>query len=191
MTQQSDSPSPPVWQTWRLAGLLAIRVALTLSLLLTAYYLLPTKGSGGGSDVPWLSLQLCSFAGIVGLMVPAIIKAKHPIARGIEALALIIPLYLLIFSRIYLSYSLSDPSAFTEPLDKTAALYFTVTVFATVGFGDIVAQTNSMRLLVTLQMLGNLALLGAVVRLVVTAAQRGLARKHDQAGFGNPEAPGP
>jgi hypothetical protein len=27
-------------------------------------------------------------------------------------------------------------------LDNTTALYFTVTVFATVGFGDIVAQTR-------------------------------------------------
>ena len=32
--------------------------------------------------------------------------------------------------------------SFTQPLDHTTALYFTVTVFATVGFGDIVAATD-------------------------------------------------
>jgi hypothetical protein len=85
--------------------------------------------------------------------------------------------YLLIFSRIYLANSLHDASSFSTPLDNVTALYFTVTVFATVGFGDIVATTNSMRLLVTLQMVLNLVLLGVVIRLVASAAQRGVARR--------------
>ncbi|HKH55331.1 MAG TPA: ion channel [Propionibacteriaceae bacterium] len=50
-------------------------------------------------------------------------------------------------------------------------------VFATVGFGDIVAQTNDMRMLVTVQMLLNLAVLGLMIRLLTTAAQRGVARR--------------
>ena len=84
--------------------------------------------------------------------------------------------------RIYLSSSLNNPSAFNQPLDNTTALYFTVTVFATVGFGDIVAQTNNTRLLVTLQMLLNLAVLGVVIRLITSAAQRGVARRGAQPG---------
>jgi hypothetical protein len=88
-----------------------------------------------------------------------------------------VALFLLIFSRIYLSNSLADPSVFTQPLDHTKALYFTVTVFATVGFGDIVAQTNTTRLLVTMQMLLNLTVLGLVIKLLTTAAQRG-AKRH-------------
>jgi uncharacterized membrane protein len=99
------------------------------------------------------------------------------------------PLYLLIFARIYLSNSLTDPSAFTQPLDNTAALYFTVTVFSTVGFGDIVAHTNSMRLLVTLQMLLNLLLLGLVIRLITSAARRGVARRGAQPDFGDRDIP--
>ena len=31
----------------------------------------------------------------------------------------------------------SDPAGFSQPLDRTTALYFTMTVLATVGFGDI------------------------------------------------------
>ena len=90
------------------------------------------------------------------------------------------PLYLLILARINLSNSLADPSAFTQPLNNTAALYFTVTVFATVGFGDIVAQTNTMRLLVTIQMMLNLVVLGLVIRLLTSAARRGVARRGEQ-----------
>jgi len=130
---------------WELGLLVLLRVTLSASLLFTAYYLIPTKSAGEGSDAPWLLLELCVFGVGVGIQVPAIVKAKHPVLRAVEALAVLVPLYLLIFARIYLSNSLTDPSAFTQPLDNTAALYFTVTVFATVGFGDIVAQANSMR----------------------------------------------
>ena len=84
-------------------------------------------------------------------------------------------MYLLLFARIYLSNSLNDQSAFTEPLNLVTALYFTVTVFASVGFGDIYPETDSMRLLVTAQMLLNLIVFGVVIRLLASAARRGVA----------------
>ena len=97
-----------------------------------------------------------------------------------ETLALAVPVFLLIFARSYLSASLTDPSSFTEVLDKTGALYFAVTCFATVGFGDIVASSNPMRLLVTVQMLLDLVVLGVVVRLFIMAAQRGVADRSEE-----------
>jgi voltage-gated potassium channel len=172
-------------QVWTLGLFVALRVTLSVSVLCLAYMLIPTKTSGEGSDVPWLILELCVFGVVVGIQVPAIVKAKYPILRAVEALAILVPLYLLIFSRIYLSNSLADPSAFTQPLDKTTALYFTVTVFATVGFGDIVAKTDSMRLLVTFQMLLNLVVLGVVIRLLTGAARRGVARRGEPPDLGD------
>ena len=165
---------------WKLVLFMLLRVTLSVSVLLVAYSLIPTKSSGEGSDVPWLILELCVFGAVVGIQLPAIIKSKHPVLRAAEALAILVPLYLLIFARIYLWNSLNDPAAFTRPLDNTTALYFTVTVFATVGFGDIVAQTNTMRLLVTLQMMLNLVVLGLVIRLLTSAARRGVARRGEQ-----------
>jgi voltage-gated potassium channel len=88
-----------------------------------------------------------------------------------------VPLYLLIFARVYLSGSLSTPASFNQPLDHQTALYFTVTVFATVGFGDIVAKTDTMRMLVTAQMLVNLIVVGAGIRILVSAARRGMEQK--------------
>jgi voltage-gated potassium channel len=129
------------------------------------------------------------FGVIVGIQVPAIVKAKYPVLRAIEALATTVALFLLIFARIYLSNSLVNPDSFTQQLDQTTALYFTVTVFATVGFGDIVAATNSMKLLVTVQMLLNLAVFGLVIKLMTSAAQRGVARR--QATVQAPSGQGP
>ena len=169
-------PSAPR-HAWKLAVLVLLRATVSVSVLFAAYFLIPTRRAGEGPDVPWLIAELCVFAVIVAVQVPAIIKARHPVLRAVEALAIIVPVYLLIFARIYLSNSLYDPSAFSQSLDNTTALYFTVTVFATVGFGDIVAHSNSMRLLVTVQMLLNLVVLGVVIRLLASAALRGVARR--------------
>ncbi len=159
---------------WKLVVGLLIRVTVSVTVLLAVYSLVPTKTIGEGSDLPWLILDLVIFGLVVAVQVPVIVKSKYPRLRAVEALAVTVPLFLLIFSRIYLSNSLTDPPVFTLPLDHTTALYFTVTVFATVGFGDIVAQTNGMRLMVTLQMLLDLAVLGLVIRLLTSAAQRGV-----------------
>ena len=169
-------PSTPE-HPWKLALLALLRMTVSVSVLFTAYFLMPARRAGQGSDVPWLIVELCVFAMVVAVQVPAIIKARHPVLRASEALAILVPVYLLIFARIYLSSSLNDPSAFTRTLDNVTALYFTVTVFATVGFGDIVAKTDSMRLLVTVQMLLNLVILGVVIRLLASAARRGVAQR--------------
>jgi voltage-gated potassium channel len=192
MTQLPQS-APSGRGMWKPVVGMLIRVTVSATALLAAYYLVPTKGSGEDSDLPWLILELVIFGAVVAIQVPAIVKAKHPNLRAIEALAVTVPLFLLIFSRIYLSNSVADPAVFTHPLDNTTALYFTVTVFATVGFGDIVAQTNGMKLLVTLQMLLNLAVLGLAIKLLTSAAQRGVQRRNelrsDADGTGPPSDP--
>jgi voltage-gated potassium channel len=71
----------------------------------------------------------------------------------------------------------SDLSNFNlHPLTRTDALYFTVTVFATVGFGDIVATTQVARLVVTVQMVLDLGVLGLGIHVFLGAVQRG--RQH-------------
>jgi hypothetical protein len=153
-------------------------LTVSIGLLFAAYYLIPTSSSVDNSDLPWLILELVVFGVVVGIQVPAILRSKYPILRAIESLGVTIALFLLIFARIYLSNSLGDPAAFTQPLDHTTALYFTVTVFTTVGFGDIVATTNPMKLLVTVQMLLNLVVIGLVIRLITSTAQRAAAHRH-------------
>ena len=54
-------------------------------------------------------------------------------------------MFLVAFSAIYLSMSHEAASTFTEPLDHARALYFTVTIFSTVGFGDITPKTDAAR----------------------------------------------
>jgi hypothetical protein len=63
-------------------------------------------------------------------------------------------------------------SSLSEPHIHTSALYFTVTVLSTVGFGDISPRTDGARITVMIQMLCDLALIAVVVRLIFGAASR-------------------
>ena len=175
--------------TWTTGLLVLGRVVVTVSVLGAAYFLMPARRTDEGSGVLWLVLQLSLFAAVVGAQVPAIVRSSHPILRALEALAVLVPLYLLIFARIYLASSLEDPTGFSRPLDHVTSLYFTVTVFATVGFGDIVAKSDAMLLLVTTQMLMNLVVLGLGIRLLTSAARRGIARRGGQADVGDRDHP--
>lgn len=173
----SDTPADIPPGMLKPVSWMCARLVTSVVVLLWVYYVMPVKGDDGDSDLPWLVLDLAIFGAIVGVQVPLIARARYPMLRGMESLALTILLFLLIFARVYLSNSVADPAAFTQPLDKDTALYFTVTVFATVGFGDIVAAVNPMKLLVTVQMLLNLVVFGLVIRVLSSAAQRGVARK--------------
>lgn len=84
------------------------------------------------------------------------------------------------------------PESFSESMSRTDALYFTMTVFSTVGFGDITPRTEPARLLTTGQMTANFLLIGVAARFLVGAVQEGrrlrdLAAKGDENG-GPPNA---
>ena len=109
--------------------------------------------------------------------------------RAAVALATVLPLFLVLFAWIYLTMSHADPTAFgpTHGLSRASALYFTVTVFSTVGFGDIAPKTDVARLVVTVQMLADLAVIAVVIRLIFGAVTRGETRQRSRSG--RPERP--
>jgi hypothetical protein len=61
-------------------------------------------------------------------------------------------------------------------MNRTGALYFTMTTLATVGFGDIYARTDASRIVVMIQMVFNVAVIGASAKLILGAARRGVER---------------
>ena len=87
------------------------------------------------------------------------------------------PVYLLLFSAAYVLVSIRRPAAFSEDLDRVDALYFTMTVFATVGFGDIAPVTQAARVVVTIQMVANLVVLTLLLRLVTRAVRINRGRR--------------
>ena len=100
-----------------------------------------------------------------------ILVGPYPAARAVSALVVTVPLFLIVFASIYYLMGAADPAQLSEPLTKLDALYFTVTVFVTVGFGDITAVTQAARAVTTVQMMAGLTLVGVIARVVVGAVQ--------------------
>ena len=156
-----------------------LRAAVSTGVLIATYYLVPVGARhhvhGIGYDIGVavrISVAAAIFITVLTLEIRAITRAKHPMLRAGVAMAVVIPLFLLFFAWAYVTMSSSNSGAFVGgPLDKTGGLYFAVTVFATVGFGDITPHTNLARLLVTFQMLADLAVIAVVIRLIIGAAK--------------------
>ncbi|BAH54494.1 potassium channel family protein [Rhodococcus opacus] len=146
-----------------------VRPLGTVILCVVLYFILPWTSLGDVSALLFLVGGLL----VVGLasvwQIRRIFRSDVPALQAIEALALILPLYLLGFAAGYCLMSESDPGYFTEPLTRMGALYFSLTVFSTVGFGDIAATTDPSRAVVSVQIIGNLILLGVGIRSIVAA----------------------
>jgi heme/copper-type cytochrome/quinol oxidase subunit 2 len=148
------------------------------------YYLLPLNRSSTWVAVTMLVIGLALFIGLVAFQVRSIVRSRFPALRAIEALATSIPLFLLLFASVYAVMSTISASNFGEPLTHTDALYFTVTVFSTVGFGDITAKSEAARLVVTSQMIADLLIIGLGLRVIVGAVTRSRQQRPEDAGTG-------
>jgi voltage-gated potassium channel len=184
--QPTDRVQPPPLRlgvSWRPIARAVLRGLLSVVVLTALYFVLPLDASLDGHDVLLLLVCLLIFVGVVIWQVRAILAARYPVLAAIEALALALPLFLLIFSTTYYELGRNTDHAFTQSLNRFDALYFTVTVFSTVGFGDISPVSQFARVMATFQMLGDLIVLGLLVKTVTSAVK--ITREHR----GEPELP--
>jgi voltage-gated potassium channel len=156
-----------------------VRSVLIAAVLVVLYYVLPLDRPWDSDTAVRLLIGLLVFAGVTVWQVRAIAGSRYPGVRAAEMLGLVLPLFLVLFASTYFLMERASAASFTQPLTRTDALYFTVTTFSTVGFGDIAAKSETARVLVTVQMLADLALLGAGARLLLGAVQRGRQRRSD------------
>jgi len=150
-----------------------LRAVGSTAALVAIYYLLPLDRSSTWVAVTMLAIGLAWLIALVVFQVRWILRSRFPGLRGVEALATSIPLFLLLFAGAYVVLAAISAGNFSEPLTRTDALYFTVTVFSTVGFGDITAKTEAARLVVTGQMIVDLVAVGLAVKVIVGAVKRG------------------
>jgi voltage-gated potassium channel len=158
--------------SYRMIVRAVLRIVGSVAVLVALYYLLPLDHSSTGAAVTILVIGLVVFIGLVALQVRWIIRSPFPGLRAIEALATSVPLFLLLFASSYVVMAAMSASNFGARLTHTDGLYFTVTVFSTVGFGDITAKTQAARLVVTGQMIADLVILGLAIKIIVGAVSR-------------------
>jgi hypothetical protein len=175
----------------RLIGLAVLRSLATTTVLVGLYYLLPLDHLASVPLAVTLVAGLLVLLAVAAWQLRLIIGARHPAARAVQALATTVPLFLLLFASAYFVMARASPASFSNHLTRTDALYFTVTIFSTVGFGDITATSQAARLVVTAQMILDLLALGLGIRVFIGAVQRAQQAHRDPAGPGtSPEEPG-
>jgi len=157
----------------RAALLILGRALAVLGGVLLLYVVAPIDDDAARSFI-----AVAAALGLVGVLVVffrqfgRITRAERPGPAALEALLLVAGLYLTLFAFIYVSLSASWPDSFSEPLDKVGGIYFSVTILATVGFGDIAPRTDLARVLVTGQMILNIVLIGSAAKLLTLSARR-------------------
>lgn len=179
MDAVSDSHQFPIEQTSRRHKLwlgfnFFLRMFATGLLILAIYFFMPVEGTAGLVTTVFLAfLAMTIYTIAVVRMIGRISRAPNPMLVVGEAVVVAVLLFVALFAMIYMVLTTSNPGAFNVVLDKSAALYFAMTITSTVGFGDIVPVSSLARNVVTFQMLLNLIVLGAAVRGVVYAGQIG------------------
>ncbi|MFD2792445.1 potassium channel family protein [Promicromonospora vindobonensis] len=157
---------------WVLIALGLLRAGATSLLLIALYYVLPLDRDTVRHLASVLVVGLTALTLTGYWQIRAILRSRFPGIQAIEALAMLVPFFLILFASTYFMISFQTPATFSEPLTRSDALYFTVTTFATVGFGDIAPRAELVRLLVSGQVLLDLVIVGLGIRVILGAVQK-------------------
>jgi hypothetical protein len=150
-------------------GLLrSLGVVVALS---AAYVVLPLRGER------WLFgavLGLILLAAMVPLTVSRtyrVLSSERPFVEAIRSLLELVAMLIIGFAAAFYAMN-RNGTQFSDLDTKVDSVYFTVTTLGTVGYGDITATSQVARMVVTLQILFDLAFLGIAVRVIGGAASR-------------------
>ena len=164
----------------RVVAASVLRSAASVTLLLGLYYAAPLDGPLRLGTLITFGLGLLAFAGVTAWQVRAIIRSDVPKIRAMQALATGVTLLLVLYASLYSAIAYNQPDSFTQTLSRTDGLYYTVTVFATVGFGDITPRSELARIVTTTQMLFGLVVFGLIVRTLLGAVQMAVQRRESE-----------
>jgi hypothetical protein len=189
MTRRRVDELSPAAQKRMLVGAL-LRAAGSAALLVVVYYLAPLNRPLDAGTWIEFALGLVVFAVITAYHARAIAASDVPHLRLIQAVATGLPTLLLLFAATYVLIARNDPDSFSEMLNRTGALYFTLTVFATVGFGDIAPRSDVARILTMIQMIINLAAVGLIGKILFGAVDVAQQRRKNDAAAENENSSG-
>jgi|SRR4051794_22875373 len=167
----------PTARRWAVAKA-ALRILSAWILLFGAYYVSPTDRLAGRHALALLIAVTVLYGTVVAWHASQVSRAELPQLRAVEAIGFIVPFFLVLFASIYMTLAHNSPANFSAAMTHTNALYLTVTLFSTVGFGDITPLTVVARIIVSVQMMLDLVVLGVIVKVVFNRGQQETERPH-------------
>jgi voltage-gated potassium channel len=151
-----------------------LRSFLSVLVVVTIYFLIPLGHLSEARSVAGFVLGVLLVVIVLAIQLRAIVRSPYPLVRTVEALATTGPLFVIVFATTQFAIGSSQPGSYSQPMTRLDALYFTVTTFTTVGYGDIAPVSQAARLVALLQMVLGLILLGIIARVITGAAKLGM-----------------
>jgi voltage-gated potassium channel len=161
----------PARRRRQLLTIAAIRSFASVAVLVTAYFLLPFTRLLNGRLIVEFGAGVLLVIIVLFSQTVLTLRSGYPLLRSVEAMATSIPLFLVVFSTTHYLVNELNPGSYSEPMTRFDALYFTMSTFATVGFGDITAISVPARFATLVQMIGGLVLIGVVARVLIGTAR--------------------
>ena len=157
-----------------------LKVVLLPVAVLVFYFVVPVDAERAPVGV--LAGILLSVAALAAAVVIVAVEARGARARlSGWHLVLVLEVVLVVFSFVYYLIADNDPQEFAGLVTRLDALYFSTTTTATVGFGDVHAEGQFARGVVTLHMVFNIVFIAAVVNLAKERmTERRAALHHDR-----------
>lgn len=165
----------------------ALLTVAICAVLITIYLVIPAASHSNAATLIRMTIVIIVFVVALAYQLRSILVSDHPNIRAAEALVVSFVAVVVAFSFGYLSMSHASPGNFTQPLDKVKAVYFTLTIITTVGFGDITPATDAARVVVCVQYLLDLFLILGVARVFLSAARHARLQREALAEPGPPE----
>jgi hypothetical protein len=149
-----------------------IQIGGLAMLALLIYFLIPLDGEHAE-----LIAGALVIVAIFALLPWAVRRARHvltseqPVLVAAQSLAIGLTLLIVSFSSIYFVLGSEHEGQINGIRTKIDALYFTVTILSTVGFGDVTATGQGARALVATHMIVNLVFLAVAIRVLTSALE--------------------
>lgn len=162
------------------------RLAIGVGAVMVVYYAVPLGDRSAGEGVVTSVLGVVTGAALLVWLALRQVRllASREAAGGtarLDGLVLLVVIVVPMFAAAYFGLEQADVDQFASLATRTDALYFSLSVLATVGFGDVHATGQLARGLVTLQMAFDLVFVGAVVSVVSDRLrQRSVAHRAPQ-----------
>ncbi len=139
------------------------RLILPVGVLL-AYFLVPVDAQNAPAGVLiGAVIAVVGLAGVAWVVADEVQRAERRL-RPVHLL-LALELVVVIFALVYFVLATRSPVEFSGLHTRLDALYFSLTTVATVGYGDVSAAGQLARLIVSVQLVFNLAFVAALVGL--------------------------
>jgi voltage-gated potassium channel len=157
-----------------------VRVAIASMLVLVVYYVVPVEPGVHGAR---LGIRIvASLICVAGAAIVVIRQVRRQFVPAddeppLAGLAIGLVIGVAAFALADYVLAFSEPGQFVDLNTRTDALYFALSTLLTVGFGDVHAQGQEARVLVSVQMLFNIGILATSASFLVNQIADRLRRR--------------